>query len=101
MQNQGSTKDKGSIHGAGGGVSQGGSKGVGGMAITGKGKGSDSTSPTKEAGVTDLTSGGDPYDRFKPKNVPAHNALLKQHSGEKVWKGGDSQAGSVGPYLGE
>lgn len=77
-------------------------KGVGGVNVSGTSNRTDS-SPTKttDGGTSPLTSGGDPLDAHHPKSVPAHMSELKRHSGDKVVKGGSSQAGSVGGYQGK
>lgn len=77
-------------------------KGVGGQAITGShAKADSSATETTAGGTSDMTKGADPLDNFHPKALPGHLAELKKHAGDKVTKGGDSQASSVGPYLGK
>ena len=76
-------------------------KGGGGKSVTGDAPGADKEPSSLKHGVTPQTSGSDPLDRHKPSSVPGHMSQLKQHSGDKVVRGGKSQAGSVGGYLGK
>lgn len=76
-------------------------KGAGGKSVSGAAPGSDSAGSKIMGGVSPTTSGGDPYSAYNPKSTPGHVAQLKHHAGEKVAKGGSSQAGSVGPYQGK
>lgn len=76
--------------------------GTGGTSVTGVQSKPDSTpTETTAGGTSDLTKGGDPLSGHNPGTLPGHMKELHRHAGDKVAKGGSSQAGSVGPYIGE